>query len=112
MEPTTGDDGGDRIDAAVERIYAGEVAMAAIVRGESVDPDLLDRAADGLADLLSPDVTGPTWTMDDVDRVQRLRSLLTDGAPSPEARALAAAHVPIFLGEENAVDTECVESRS
>ena len=77
--------------------------MAAIARGESVDPELLDRAADGLADLLAPEVTGATWTQDDVARVRRLRALLTGGAPSPEARALAAAHVPVFL-DENDVD--------
>ena len=100
---TEPDEAGDRIDAAVERIYAGEVAMVAIARGESVDPELLDRAADGLAELLAPEVTGATWTQDDVARVRRLRALLTGGSPSPEARALAAAYVPVFLNvDENA----------
>jgi hypothetical protein len=99
MDSDKRDEAGDRIHAAVDRIYAGEIAIAAIARGEVVDPEVLARAADGLADLLGPGVTGPTWTQVDVDRVRRLRDLLTDDAPSPEARALAAEHVPVFLGK-------------
>jgi hypothetical protein len=99
MDTDKGDEAGDRIHAAVDRIYAGEIAIAAIVRGEVVAPDVLARAADGLADLLGPGVTGATWTQADVERVRRLRDMLTDEAPSPEARALAAEYVPIFLGE-------------
>ncbi len=99
MDSDESDGAGDRIHAAVDRIYAGEIAIAAIARGELVDPEVLARAADGLADLLGPGVTGATWTQVDVDRVRRLRDMLTDDAPSPEARALAAEHVPVFLGE-------------
>jgi hypothetical protein len=90
------DEAGERVHAAVDRIYAGDLAIAAVARGEPVDPEVLDRAADGLAELLAPGVTGATWTPEDVERVRRLRGLLTGDAPSPAARALAAAHVPIF----------------
>ncbi len=90
----------DRIDAAIERIREGEAAIAAIARGETVDPEVLDRAADELAGLLGPGVTA-SWTMEDVEHVRRLRALVPDGSPSPEARAVAAAYVPFFFAEEH-----------
>ncbi len=96
---TEPDEAGERIHAAVDRIYAGDLAIAAVARGEVIDPAVLDHAADGLADLLGPGVTGATWTEEDVERVRRLRALLTGGAPSDEARALAGEYVPVF-GEE------------
>ncbi|MEO5731230.1 MAG: hypothetical protein ABI134_34615 [Byssovorax sp.] len=96
---TNEDEAEDRIDAAIDRIYAGEAAIAAIARGESVDPELVGRAADELANLLGPGVTA-TWTPEDIERVRRLRTLITGGAPSPEARALATAYAPFFFAQE------------
>jgi hypothetical protein len=96
---TNEDEAEDRIDAAIDRICAGEAAIAAIARGESVDPELVGRAADELANLLGPGVTA-TWTPEDIERVRRLRTLITGGAPSPEARALATAYVPFFFAQE------------
>lgn len=87
-----------RIDAAIDRIRAGEAAIVAVARGEAVDPELLDRAADELAGLLGPGVTA-SWSLEDVERVRRLRALVMGGPPSPEARALAAAYAPFFFAE-------------
>ena len=78
----------ERIDAAIDRIREGEAAIVAVARGETVDPDLLDRAADELAGLLGRGVTA-SWSLEDVEHVRRLRALVMGGPPSPEARAPA-----------------------
>jgi hypothetical protein len=89
----------DRIETAIGRIREGERAIVAIARGESVDPRLIDQVAENLADLLGPGVTA-SWTLEDVNRVRRLRSLVTAEPPSSEARALAATYTPYFFADE------------
>lgn len=82
----------ERFHACIDRIAEGDLAIATVARGEVIDPDVLDRAADAMAEILAePAITGTDWTMEDVDRVRRLRALLTSGAPSAEARAVAGA---------------------
>ena len=97
---TEPDEREDRIDAAIDKICEGERAIVAIARGESVDPRLIDQVADNLADLLEPGVTA-SWTMEDVDHVRRLRSLVTNGPPSIEARSLAASYTPRFFADKS-----------
>lgn len=82
----------ERIHACIERIAAGDLAVAAVARGEAIDPSALDGAADAMSEILDDQrITGATWTMADVERLRGLRGLITSELPSPEARALAAA---------------------
>lgn len=88
----------ERIHACIDRIAAGDRAIAAVARGEAVNPDALEQAADAMAELLAERrLTGPDWSAQDVEKVRRLQALLADGAPSPEARALAATCRLIFI---------------
>ena len=90
----------EQIDVCIDRIAAGDRAIVAVARGESVDPESLEQAANAMAELLAERrLTGPDWSAEDVEKVRRLRTLLTGGAPSPEARALAAACRLIFIEE-------------
>ncbi len=83
----------------IDRIAAGDLALVAVARGEAVDPDVLEQAADAMAELLADrQLDGPNWTAVDVDRLRRLRGLLGADAPSPEARELAAECRLIFAG--------------
>jgi hypothetical protein len=92
----------DRFHACVDRIAAGDLAILAVARGEAIDPSVLTLAADAMAELLAePRIEGTTWTLADVERVRGLRDAVGSGAPSDEARALAAA-CPPMLGEEPA----------
>jgi hypothetical protein len=89
----------ERIHACIDRIAAGDLVIAAVARGEVVDPTVLDSAADAMAEILADhNITGAIWTMVDVERVRQLRALLTSAAPSPEARAAAAEGRLIFDG--------------
>lgn len=92
----------ERFHACVDRIAAGDLAILAVARGEAIDPAVLTLAADAMAELLAePRLEGTTWTLADVERVRGLRDAVGSGAPSDEARALAAACPPMF-GEEPA----------
>ena len=83
----------------IDRIAAGDLAIVAVARAEAVDPDVLEQAADAMAELLADRLLdGPNWTAADVDRVRRLRGLLGAGAVSVEARELAAECRLIFGG--------------
>lgn len=80
----------ERVHECIDAIADGSLVVGAVVRGELADPTALDRAADAMAEILAESrLTGPKWTMDDVERLRRLRALLLSGASS-EARALAA----------------------
>ncbi len=72
------------LGAALE---AGVLALNALSRGEAVDPAVLDALAAVLED---PRVILPKTSSAAAGTVRALRALLPeDGAPSPEARALA-----------------------
>ncbi len=91
----------ERIHACIDSIAAGDRAIAAVARGEAVDPAVLDHAADAMAEVLADSrITGAIWTLADVDSVRRLRALLTSGPPSDEARAAAAESRLIFGGDD------------
>lgn len=90
----------ERFHACVDRIAAGDLAILAIARGDTIDPAVLTQAADAMAELLAePRLEGTTWTIADVERVRALRDAVGSGAPSDEARAIAAACSPMFGGE-------------
>lgn len=91
----------ERIHACIDSIAAGDLVIAAVARGEAVDPAVLDRAADAMAEILADSrITGAIWTTADVERVRRLRALLTSAPPSDEARAAAAEGGPVLGGED------------
>ena len=88
----------EHLQLCIDRIYAGDVALRAVVAGEAIDPAVLTLAADTMAEMLAdPLITGPAWTTDDIARIHQVRDLLTGGAPSPEARAVAASCRLVFV---------------
>ena len=103
---TVSEDEADALDELtherIDRIAAGDLAIVAVARGEAVDPDVLEQAADAMAELLADrQLDGPTWTVADVERVRRLRGLLGADAMSAEARALATECRLIFGGPQD-----------
>jgi hypothetical protein len=88
----------DRFQVRVDTIAEGDLAIMAVARGEAVDPAVLDRSADAMAEILADSrITGPTWTMEDVEIRRRLRALLSSDAPSSEARSFAAECRLVFF---------------
>lgn len=88
----------EQFQARIDAIADGDRAITAVARGEAVDPIVLDRAADAMAEILADSrITGPTWTTEDVERRRRLRALLISCAPSSETRAAAAACQLVFF---------------
>jgi hypothetical protein len=97
-DETQADGAKEQFQARIDAIAAGDLAIAAVARGEAVDPTALDRAADAMAQILADSrITGPTWTTEDVESRRRLRALLISGAPSSEARTAAAECRLIFF---------------
>jgi hypothetical protein len=93
----------EQFQARIDAIADGDLAIAAVSRGEAVGPGALDRSADAMAEILADSrISGPTWTTEDVEKRRRLRSLLIAGAPSAEARAAAAECRLIFFEADSA----------
>lgn len=98
MTEAEADDEEERFQARIDAIAEGDRAIMAVARGEAVDPIVLDCAADAMAEILADSrITGPTWTMEDVETRRRLRALLSSCAPCSETRAAAAACQLIFF---------------
>jgi hypothetical protein len=81
---------------------SGARALEAVCRGEHADPTAIEALAGALQAVYDDErVTYPRVNAEDVDRVRRLRGLLAQGAPSSEARALAAKCL-LILNDEHA----------